>query len=160
MIFFIGIPSGTVAALLGLLLLPQEREYRSHPIDYPGLLALALFLVPLILGISLARRDDTETSTLLLLGLVTLSGGVLFSARELLTQFPAVNIRLFSVPAFRWLCCTSLLNMLGLFGAQFMIPIFLQQVMGYTALQAGLVIVPDLIVAAVGGTIEQPQTIV
>jgi len=50
--------------------------------------------------------------------------------------------------------------MLGLFGAQFMIPIFLQQVMGYTALQAGLVIVPALIVAAVGGTIEQPQTIV
>jgi DHA2 family multidrug resistance protein len=153
MIFFIGIPSGTVAAILALLLLPQEREYRGHPIDYPGLLALALFLVPLILGISLARRDDTETSTLLLLGFATLAGGVLFSARELLAQFPAVNIRLFGVPAFRWLCCTAFLNMLGLFGAQFMIPIFLQQVMGYNALQAGLVIVPALMVAAVGGTL-------
>jgi DHA2 family multidrug resistance protein len=43
--------------------------------------------------------------------------------------------------------------MLGLFGAQFMIPIFLQQVMGYTALQAGLVIVPALLIAAVGGTL-------
>jgi hypothetical protein len=49
-------------------------------------------------------------------------------------------VRLFGVPAFRWLCCTAFLNMLGLFGAQFMIPIFLQQVMGYTALQAGLII--------------------
>jgi len=153
MIFFIGIPSGMIAALLGLLLLPQEREYRSHPVDYPGLLALALFLVPLILGISLARRDDTEMSTLLLLGFATLAGGVLFSVRELLAQFPAVNVRLFGVPAFRWLCCTAFLKMLGLFGAQFMIPIFLQQVMGYTALQAGLIIVPALIVAAVGGTV-------
>jgi DHA2 family multidrug resistance protein len=153
MIFFLGIPSGIMAAILGLLLLPQEREYRGHPVDYPGLLALALFLVPLILGISLARRDDTETSTLLLLGLATLAGGVLFIARELLAQFPAVNIRLFGVPAFRWLCCTAFLNMVGLFGAQFMIPIFLQQVMGYTALQAGLVIVPAIMVAAVGGTV-------
>jgi DHA2 family multidrug resistance protein len=153
MIFFIGIPSGIIAAILGLLLLPQEREYRSHPVDYPGLLALALFLVPLVLGISLARRDDTETSTLLLLGFATLAGGVLFSVRELLAQFPAVNVRLFGVPAFRWLCCTAFLNMLGLFGAQFMIPIFLQQVMGYTALQAGLIIVPALMVAAVGGTV-------
>jgi DHA2 family multidrug resistance protein len=73
--------------------------------------------------------------------------------RELLAQFPAVNVRLFGVPAFRWLCCTAFLKMLGLFGAQFMIPIFLQQVMGYTALQAGLIIVPALIVAAVGGTV-------
>ena len=153
MIFFIGIPSGMMAAIMGLWLLPQEREYRSRPIDYPGLLVLALFLVPLILGISLAGRDDTETSTLLLLGLATLAGGVLFSVRELLAPFPAVNVRLFGVPAFRWLCCTAFLKMVGLFGAQFMIPIFLQQVMGYTALQAGLVIVPALMVAAVGGTV-------
>jgi DHA2 family multidrug resistance protein len=62
-------------------------------------------------------------------------------------------LRLFGVPAFRWLCCTETLNMLGLFGAQFMIPIFLQQVMGYTALQAGLTIVPALMIAAVGGTV-------
>jgi DHA2 family multidrug resistance protein len=153
MIFFLGIPSGIIAAILGLFLLPQEREYRGIPVDYPGLLALATFLVPLILGISLARRDDTNTSTLLLLGLLTLAGAVLFIVRELLAQFPAVNLRLFGLPAFRWLCCTATLNMLGLFGAQFMIPIFLQQVMGYTALQAGWTIVPALVVAAFGGTV-------
>ncbi|MGE3536031.1 MAG: DHA2 family efflux MFS transporter permease subunit [Candidatus Tectimicrobiota bacterium] len=153
MLFFLGIPSGILAACLGLWLLPQERQYRGIPVDYPGLLALALFLVPLILDISLARQDETELSTLLLLGLATLLGGGLFIARELLTPFPAVNIRLFGVPAFCWLACTSCLNTLGLFGAQFMIPIFLQQVMGYTALQAGLVIVPALLVAAVGGTL-------
>jgi MFS transporter, DHA2 family, multidrug resistance protein len=153
MIFFLGIPSGIVAAILGLLLLPQQREYRGVPVDYPGLLALALFLVPLILGISWARRDDAETSTLLLLGLATVAGGGIFITRELRAQFPVVNLRLFALPAFSCLCCTALLNMVGLFGAQFMIPIFLQQVMGYSPLQAGLIIVPALAVAAVGGTV-------
>jgi DHA2 family multidrug resistance protein len=153
MIFFLGIPSGIVAAILGLILLPQQREYRGIPVDYPGLLALAMFLVPLILGISWARRDDAETSTLLLLGLATVAGSGLFIVRELWAQFPVVNLRLFALPSFRWLCCTALLNMVGLFGAQFMIPIFLQQVMSYTPLQAGLMIVPALAVAAVGGTV-------
>jgi DHA2 family multidrug resistance protein len=148
MIFFLGIPSGIVAAILGLLLLPQRREYRGIPVDYPGLLALAMFLVPLIVGISWARRDDADTSTLLLLGLATVVGSAFFLARELRAPFPAVNLRLFALPAFRCLCGTAFLNMVGLFGAQFMIPIFLQQVMGYTPLHAGLMIVPALAVAA------------
>jgi DHA2 family multidrug resistance protein len=153
MIFFLGIPSGIVSAILGLILLPQQREYRGRPVDYPGLGALAMFLVPLILGISWAQRDDAEMSTLLLLGLATAVGSGLFVARELRTQFPVVNLRLFALPAYRCLCGTALLETMGLFGAQFMIPIFLQQVMGYTPLQAGLTIVPALIVAGIGGTV-------
>jgi DHA2 family multidrug resistance protein len=154
MIFFLGIPSGIMAALLGLLLIPQEREYQGIPVDYAGLLALATFLVPLLLGISFARRDDTATSTLVILGLFALSGSTLFILRELFARFPAVNLRLFRLPAFSLLCGTAFLNTMGLFGAQFMIPIFLQHVMGYTPLQAGLTIVPALVVSAFGGVLS------
>jgi DHA2 family multidrug resistance protein len=154
MIFFLGIPSGVMAALLGLLLIPQEREYRGIPVDYAGLLALALCLVPLLLGISFARRDDTETWTLIMLAGLALGGSILFVLRELLARFPAVNLRLFRISAFSLLCSTAFLNTLGLFGAQFMIPIFLQQVMGFTPLHAGLIIVPALVVSAFGGTIS------
>jgi DHA2 family multidrug resistance protein len=153
-IFFLGIPSGVLAALFGLLLIPQEREYQGIPVDYAGLLALAMFLVPLLLSISFARRDDTETFTLVMLGFIAFAGSVLFLLRELLAQFPAVNLRLFRLPAFPLVCSTAFLNTMGLFGAQFMIPIFLQQVMGYTPLQAGLIIVPSLIMSAFGGTLS------
>jgi DHA2 family multidrug resistance protein len=44
--------------------------------------------------------------------------------------------------------------MIGLFGAQFMIPIFLQQVMGFTPLQAGLIIVPALIISGSSGAVS------
>ena len=154
MIFFLGIPSAIIAAVLGLLLIPQEREFKGIPIDYAGLFALTLFLVPLLLSISFARRDDTELSTLVILGFMAFSGSILFVLRELLAQHPAVNLRLFRITAFRLLCGAAFLNTLGLFGAQFMIPIFLQQVMGYTPLQAGLIIVPALVVSAFGGTLS------
>ncbi len=154
MIFFIGIPSGLVAAVLGLFLLPQEREYQGIPVDYAGLLALALFLAPLLLAISFGRRDDMETSTLVMLWLLALSGGILFILRELLARHPAVNLQLFRLSAFRLLLGSAFFNTMGLFGAQFMIPIFLQQVMGFSPFQAGLIIVPALILSAFGGTLS------
>ena len=49
---------------------------------------------------------------------------------------------------------TAFFNMIGLFGAQFMVPIFLQQVMGFTPFQAGLIIVPALIVSGLSGVVS------
>jgi DHA2 family multidrug resistance protein len=153
LIFFLGVPSGIVAAVLGLLLLPQRRDYRGTAVDYPGLIALGSFLAPLLLAISLARYDDTALSTLLLLVMASLISGLLFVVRELLAAAPAVNLRLFRLPTFSLICSTAFFNSLGLFGAQFMIPIFLQQVMGFTPLQAGLIIVPAIIVSGLTGVV-------
>jgi DHA2 family multidrug resistance protein len=154
LIFFMGVPTGILSAILGVLMLPQQREYRGEPVDYVGLMLLGGFLVPLLLAISLARDSNTAVSTVVLLGLGSVAGGGLFILWELWTRFPAVNLRLFRSPAFRQVCATAFLNMIGLFGAQFMIPIFLQQVMGFTPLQAGLIIVPALIVSGSSGVIS------
>jgi DHA2 family multidrug resistance protein len=153
LIFFLGVPSAIVAAASGFLLLPQRREFRRTSIDYFGLMALGSFLVPLLLAISLARYDDTASSTLLLLGLGAVLGGLLFVLQELITSAPAVNLRLFRIPTFSLVCCTAFMDTLGLFGAQFMMPIFLQHVMGFTAFQAGLIIVPAIIVSGMTGVI-------
>ncbi len=151
LIFFMGLPSGIVAAVLGLLFLPQEREYQGLPVDYPGLLCLGVFLVPLLLAISFGRNNETALSTLVLLGGGALVAGGLFVLRELMASFPAVNLQLFRLPAFCLICMTAFFNNVGMFGAQFMIPIFLQQVIGLTPLQAGLLIVPAIIVSGLSG---------
>jgi DHA2 family multidrug resistance protein len=153
LLFFLGVPSGIAAAVLGLLVLPQQREYKGEPVDYLGLLALGAFLVPLLLAISFGRDSNTETSTVVWLVLAALVGGGLFVTRELRTSFPAVNLRLFRLSGFRLICATAFLNNMGLFAALFMVPIFLQQVIGLTALQAGLVIVPALIISGMTGVL-------
>ncbi len=152
-IFFLGVPSGIVVVILGWLVLPQQREFQSGPVDYPGLLSLGGFLVPLLLAISWGRNSDTAVSTLLGLGLCALVGGGLFILRELRAPVPAVNLRLFRRPAFCLICATAFLNNTGLFGALFMVPIFLQQVMGFTPLQTGLILVPALIISGISGVV-------
>jgi DHA2 family multidrug resistance protein len=153
LIFFLGVPSAIIAAVAGLLMLPQRGEYRSTSIDYLGLLALGGFLVPLLLTISLARYADTAVSTVLLLGMGALVAGVLFVLQEVISPAPAVNLRLFRIPTFSLVCSAAFLDTLGLFGAQFMMPIFLQQVMGMTAFQAGLIIVPAVIISGMTGVV-------
>ncbi len=154
LVFLMGVPTGILSAILGLLFLQQQRDYRNEPVDYGGLLSLGAFLVPLLLAISLARDDNTAVSTIALLALGALLGGALFVGWELWTAFPAVNLRLYRLPAFRAVCTAATLNNIGLFGAQFMVPIFLQQVMGFTPLQAGLVLVPALIISSISGVIS------
>ncbi|MCZ6875973.1 MAG: DHA2 family efflux MFS transporter permease subunit [bacterium] len=153
LVFFLGIPSAIAALVGGLLVLPQQRDYQKTPVDHPGLLALAVFLVPLLLAISFGRDSNTQVSTLLWLGIVALIGGVFFILRELWAAFPAVNLRLFKIPTFRLVCSTAFLNNVGLFGALFMVPIFLQQVIALSPLQAGLVIVPALVVSGISGVV-------
>ncbi len=154
LVFLMGVPTGILSAVLGLLFLQQQRDYRGEPVDYGGLLGLGAFLVPLLLAISLARDDTNAVSTIALLTLGAAAGGTLFIAWELWTTYPAVNLRLYRSPAFRAVCLTATLNNIGLFGAQFMVPIFLQQVMGFTPLQAGLVLVPALIISSISGVIS------
>jgi DHA2 family multidrug resistance protein len=99
-LFFLGIPSGMATIVLGLLVLPKQLEVRDPTVDYPGLLLLGGFLVPLLLVISFGRNSETSVATLVTLGLGACIGGGLFIARELLTAFPAVELRLFRHPAF------------------------------------------------------------
>ena len=149
-----GVPTALLSAFVGLLALPQLRESRGEPVDYAGLLALGAFLVPLLLAISWGRDQATTLSTLLGLSAIAMLGGVLFVLRELYAGFPAVNLRLFRNTAFCMICATAVLNSMGLFGAQFMVPIFLQQVMGFTPFQAGLVLVPALIISGLSGVVS------
>ena len=153
LLFFLGIPSGIATIVLGFLVLPKQSEVRDPTVDYPGLLLLGGFLVPLLLVISFGRNSETSVSTLVMLGLGACVGGGLFVARELLAASPAVNLRLFRHPTFSLLCCCGFFNSMGLFGGLFMVPIFVQQVMGLTPLQAGLILLPALPFSMLSGLV-------
>jgi hypothetical protein len=106
------------------------------------------------LVISFGRNSETAFSTLLLLGLAASIGGSCFILRELFGPSPAVNLHLFRSGPFCLLCTTALFNNIGMHGAQFMIPIFLQQVVGLSPLQAGLIITPAIIVSGFSGVLS------
>jgi EmrB/QacA subfamily drug resistance transporter len=141
-IFFINLPIGLVGAFLSLTQLrePPHRVPKKEPLDLIGLLLVTPAVVGLVYGLSQPGSYGWGSAQTIL----PLVGGVLllvaFCLYELRTRYPLIDIRVFHDGAFSASMMLNFLIALGLFGAIFLFPLFLQQIQGYSALNAGLLL--------------------
>jgi EmrB/QacA subfamily drug resistance transporter len=149
-IFLINVPVGVVAVTLGLRALPNLGAQRAvGALDTLGALLAPLGFAAVSFGISESTTAGwTGTSTLLGLavGAVAL---IAFAARELTTAAPLLELRVFRSLDFSLAIVTQWVGQAALFGALFLVPLFLQQVRGYGAFDTGLFTLPQAIAAAV-----------
>jgi len=142
-IFFVNVPIGLAALLFGLLFLREHRETDPGAFDLPGFL-LASSGFPLVMyaltegsvhGWESPRICGTAVAgTLLLLAFVIV---------ELRTPQPLVQLRLFGNRLFRTTTSVSVLASAGFLGILFLVPLFLQQARGASALSSGLTTFPE-----------------
>ena len=155
-IFYINIPIGILSLIMTSHLVhdpPQfQKEQRQlrrkgFQIDYIGLGLIAIGLGCLQIMLDKGERDDWFSSNLILwLGItaaVTLVTAVIW---EWYAKFPIVDLRLFKDRNFS--VAAGILFMIGvvLFGSTVLLPLMLQTLFGYSALQAGLVLSPGALV--------------
>jgi DHA2 family multidrug resistance protein len=117
----------------------REKGY----IDWPGLGLLVAGLGALQLMLEEGERNDWfESAFIMRLAVVAAVGLVLFVWRELRTERPAVNLRILSNMSFT--SATALGGVLGLAlnGSLFLLPVFLQNLLGFNAMQSGLTMMP------------------
>jgi DHA2 family multidrug resistance protein len=152
-IFFINLPIGIVAAILVPIFLkdpPYLRRRASARGDLIGVLLLAsgvgLFQLLVDQGEDLGWFHSDPfvlgavASVLLLVG---------FVAWELDHPDPAVDLHVFRDRNFATASAVNVAVGVGLMGGLFMLPLFLQQMLGFNAMQSGLILVPGAIATAV-----------
>ena len=100
MIFYVNLLPGLAGVLLVLLVLPQTREKVRRRLDAPGLIALATFLVSLLLALSLGRRYGWDSSFIQRSFVIAGVALVALVAIELNRKQPLVELRLLANPAF------------------------------------------------------------
>ncbi|PZM80867.1 MAG: MFS transporter [Candidatus Melainabacteria bacterium] len=150
-IFFINIPIGIVATALCQAFIPQdkprEQDGPAVRVDWLGIMSLSVMLGSLQYVLEKGQDEDWFSSKLIIWCTVaTAIGAIVFFAHELRTKYPAVNLR---IVRFRSVAIGLLFQgVVGfvLFGINYVIPNFAQVMLGYTALQAGLLQVPASIV--------------
>jgi EmrB/QacA subfamily drug resistance transporter len=152
-IFLINVPVGIVAVLVGLRWLPALPALSSvGALDVAGMILGPLAFASLSYGITESSSAGwTGTSTLV--GLTV--GGVAllaFILRELSTAEPLLELRVFRSRDFSLTILTQWVGQSALFGAMFLIPLFLQQLRGYGPFDTGLYMLPQ----AVGAMIFMP----
>src|SRR4051812_6622380 len=166
-IFFINLPVG----LLGLFmvisfvhedpeLLEQNRtlaeQQRKH-VDWAGIAFLWIGLAALEYFLEEGARDDWFDSRLITaVFLVAIFAVAAFVIRELTAKVPAVDLRLFADPVFLSGTVIGGLMFAMLMANMFLLPIFMQELLGFTAVQSGNALMPRMLIMIVAVPIVGP----
>jgi DHA2 family multidrug resistance protein len=143
-IFYINIPVG-LAAAAGTWMIYHKRETstRKLPIDAVGLGLLVLWVGSLQVMLDKGKDLDWFNSPVIVAFAVTaVVGFVLFIAWEITEEHPVVDLRLFTQRNFAMGTLALGLGFGAYFGSVVLLPLWLQQNMGYTATLAGLALAP------------------
>ena len=143
-IFYINVPVGLLAgALTWIVYRKRETPTARIPIDRVGLGLLIVWVGALQVMLDKGKDLDWFNSgQILLLAIVAVVGFTLFVIWELTDEHPIVDLSLFRRRNF-WVSTLAMLLAYGMFfGNVVLLPLWLQQYMGYTATLAGLVLAP------------------
>ncbi|WP_423221927.1 DHA2 family efflux MFS transporter permease subunit [Ideonella margarita] len=143
-IFYINVPVGLLAAgLTWGIYRHRETPVRKLPIDTVGLALLVLWVGALQLMLDKGKELDWFASTeIVVLGLTALISFAVFVVWELTDAHPVVDLRLFKRRNFAFGALALSLAYGLFFGNVVLMPLWLQQWMGYTATSAGMALAP------------------
>jgi DHA2 family multidrug resistance protein len=152
-IFYINIPIGIIATFLTLAFVRSPKygeKLKASQVDWWGIAFLAAFVGSLQFVLEHGQQDDWfNDRTITLLTAVSASGLMLFIWRELTYKHPIVNLSVLKNTNLRVGVIMSFVLGFGLYSSTFIIPIYTQSVLGWSALDAGLILIPSSITTGI-----------
>ncbi len=141
-IFFVNIPIGVACVAAGLRALHETRDEEHGGFDLAGLVTLTAGLFALVRG--LLRGNDWGWSSGRTVGLFAAAAVLLaaFAAIELRQPRPMFDFRLFRVPTFTGAQITAFAISSGMFAQFLFIPLYIENVLGYSAVATGVRFLP------------------
>jgi len=152
-IFYINVPIGIVATLLTLSFVRSPKygeKLKAHQVDWIGIVLLSAFIGSLQYVLEHGQQDDWfNDEWIVRLSVLSVVGLFFFIWRQLSYAYPIVNLKVLKDSNLRVGVVMSFIMGFGLYGSTFIIPIYTQSILGWTATDAGLLLVPSSITVAV-----------
>jgi EmrB/QacA subfamily drug resistance transporter len=142
-IFFINVPVGILAIIVTRLVVDESRDTSADQrLDLPGLLSSGIGLFALTYGLIEANDFGWTSARILSLFAVAVVALVVFVLLELRQRSPMLDLSLFKNGTFAGANSVMLLVGLAMFGVFFYNSLFIQNVLGYSAVQTGATFLP------------------
>lgn len=151
-IFYINVPVGIINILLVSRFIhdPPYLKREKTRIDWEGLALLTVGLGALQLMLEQGeRREWFDSSFITALLIIAIIGLALFAWRELTAENPAVELHVLNDRSFTSATMLGGVLGMGLMGSIFLLPLFLQQLLGYDAMDSGIAMMPRSLAMAV-----------
>jgi DHA2 family multidrug resistance protein-like MFS transporter len=143
-VFLVTLPLALVAFIMALIFVPAHVNESKGGVDNLGGIISIVMVGALILAINFAVVPDS-TTLVIVLCLLTLVGGIAFVLRQRRARNPLYDLRIAARPPF-WVAAVAGIIVFGsLMGGMFIGQQFLQNVLGYSTVEAGAAILPAAI---------------
>lgn len=162
-IFYVNLPVGLIATFFATTYLRPSKITKTPlaSVDWLGMFLLIAGIGSLQLVLEQGDREDWfESAYITAFAVLAVVGVVAFIWRELTAERPIVNLRVLKSPTLALGVTFSFILGFGLFSSVFILPVFVQRFLGFTAQQAGLMMMPGAIVSGlmmpvVGGLLQK-----
>jgi EmrB/QacA subfamily drug resistance transporter len=146
--FYLVVPIGLAAAMLTPAVLQESRDEDAPPLDVVGALLAAAGFGSLVFGIVRIEHDGLAAAPALAVAVVLLTAFVVVERR---TPAPMLRLAIFRHRPLTGANLAIATNAGGFAGLMFIATLYLQQVLGYSALETGLAFIPLALSASAGG---------
>jgi DHA2 family multidrug resistance protein len=151
-IFYINIPIGIIATILTIAFVRSPKygeKSSSKDVDWFGILFLAVFVGSLQYVLERGHDDDWfESSAIVACTVTAILGFFFFVWRELTFRNPIVELRVLRNGNLRVGTILSFILGFGLYGSTFIVPLYTQSTLGWTATQSGMLMIPAALTTA------------
>jgi EmrB/QacA subfamily drug resistance transporter len=153
-IFLLNLPVAAVAVVVTLFATRESRdETASQSIDYPGVAAITFGLAAMVLALVEGNEWGWGSARIVALLAVAVVGLVSFALVETRTANPMVDFRFFKSRSFLGANLVAFIVSFAMLATFFFLALYLQNVRGYSPLQAGVRFLPMTVVIIIGGPI-------
>ena len=152
-IFYVNIPIGIFSILFTAVVQRKYKIETKLKFDIPGFITSSMFLPVFLYGLSQVNSSTNpegwKSETVMGCMWISAVSFILFIFFELNSKNPLIDLRLFKDKNFSVANFVIFIFAMGMFGSTFLIPIYMQDNLGYSAFQAGLIFLPVGILQAV-----------
>jgi DHA2 family multidrug resistance protein-like MFS transporter len=143
-VFLLTLPLAVIALVLALVLVPSHVNESTESVDHPGGVLSIVLVATFILGINFAVVPN-ETTLIVSLFIVAGMALVAFYIRQRRAANPLYDLDIAARPTFWVAACAGLIVFGSLMGSMYIGQQFLQNVLGYSTVDAGLAILPAVV---------------
>ncbi|WP_109429244.1 DHA2 family efflux MFS transporter permease subunit [Sulfoacidibacillus thermotolerans] len=149
LIFYINVPIGIFSFFLVGATIPDFPARHTETLDLPGLLTSVSGFFCLLYALSEGPTDGWNSITIISLFFAAAVLLAMWVVIELTSENPMLDLRLFKRKVFTVSILTTSLLSVAMLGALFILPVFLQNGLGLTPLQTGLLTLPGALVTGI-----------
>lgn len=149
-IFYINVPIGAIVIAMTMVIVKASTGHRgSYKFDFFGFFFLSIALAGMLIGVTQGEREGWTSAYILSLFAVSYFSFFTFLITESVVKHPIISLQIFKIRNFSITCVLGAARSIALFSSVFLMPLFLQRLLGYSAFDTGLLLMPSALSVAI-----------